>query len=456
MTSGALLLAVAWGCSEGEREGWKGDEGAARPPNLVLVTVDTLRADHLGCYGYARPTSPHIDALAAGAERYTRCQATSAWTVPSHASLFTGRFPSQHGAHNIPTPRGEEQRFRGLGSGTRTLAEALAAEGYRTGAFVSNAVYLAPKLGFGRGFEVYEARRLGADALNEPLLRWLDERDPRPFFLFVNYMDAHRPYAADPLPASALPPASREHPGALLDRLCEAVLGGDGPAPRELTEAVVLQYDTGIAHADRAVGQLLGRLRELGLDDSTLVVVTSDHGEHFGEHRLVEHSKDVYQEVLHVPLIVKRPGQREGRVDQRLISLADVPALIRESMPADLSARLARDFPGPPGGREPVAEQHYAQTRDMRSSWGARFERVREAMFAGRYKLIRSSDGSHELYDLPADPEEQENLFGERPELAARLLQALERALAAPPEPSAAPAGLSEAERAELRALGYL
>jgi len=448
LTTAALALAPAWACA--------GGAGTTTPPNVVLVTIDTLRADHLGCYGYGRPTSPAIDALAAGAERYTRCQATSAWTVPSHASLFTGRFPSQHGAHNVPTPRGEEQRFRGLASGTPTLAEALAAEGYRTAAFVANAVYLAPKLGFGRGFEVYQAERLGADALNEPILRWLEERDSRPFFLFVNYMDAHRPYAADPLPGSALPPASREHPGALLDRLCEAVLGGDRPAPRELTEAVVLQYDTGIAHADRAIGKLLGKLRELGLDDSTLVVVTSDHGESFGEHRLVEHSKDVYQPLLHVPLIVRRPGQGAGRVDERLISLADVPALILESMPRDVAARLARDFPGPPGGREPLAEQHFSQSRDMRAAWGARFERVREAIFAGRYKLIRSSDGFHELYDLAADPGEQANLFGERPELAARLLQALERALAAPPEATGAPAALNEAERADLRALGYL
>ncbi|HVS08466.1 MAG TPA: sulfatase [Planctomycetota bacterium] len=447
----SLALAPAWACSEGG--------GATRPPNVVLVTIDTLRADHLGCYGYARPTSPRLDALAAGADRYTRCQATSAWTVPSHASLFTGRFPSQHGAHNIATPRGEEQRFRALASGTRTLAEALAAEGYRTAGFAANTAYLAPHLGFGRGFETYQTRRVGGEALNEPVLHWLDEHDSRPFFLFVNYMDAHRPYAADPLPGSALPPASREHPGAMLDRLYEAVLGGDGPVPQELAEAIVLQYDTGIAHADRAVGQLLDRLRELGLDESTLVVVTSDHGEHFGEHRLVEHSKDVYQEVLHVPLILKRPGQREGRVDGRLISLADVPALIRESMPAELSSRLARDFPGPPGGREPIAEQHYAQTRDMRSSWGARFDRVREAIFAGRYKLIRSSDGDHELYDLAADPGEQANLFAERPELAERLLRALERALAAPPEATgapAAPAALGEADRAELRALGYL
>jgi arylsulfatase A-like enzyme len=444
----SLALAPTWACS--------GCGGEARPPNVVLVTIDTLRADHLGCYGYPRPTSPRIDALAAGAERYTRCQATSAWTLPSHASLFTGRYPSQHGAHNIPTPRGEEQRFRGLGSGTRTLAEALQAEGYRTAGFAANTAYLAPHLGFGRGFEVYETRRVGGEALNESVLRWLAEDDARPFFVFVNYMDAHRPYAADPLPGSALPAASREHPGALLDRLYEAMQGGDEAALGELAEAVVLQYDTGIAHADRAVGQLLDHLRKLGLYERTLVVVSSDHGEHFGEHRLVEHSKDVYQEALHVPLIVKRPGQREGRVDERLISLADVPALIRESMPEELSARLARDFPGTPGGREPVAEQHYAQTRDMRSSEGARFDRVREAIYAGRYKLIRSSDGSHELYDLAADPRERVDIFGERPELAQRLLQALERALAAPADARGAPAALNEAERADLRALGYL
>ncbi len=442
----SLAAAILAGCSAGSEDGAR---------NVVLVTIDTLRADHLGSYGYERPTSPHFDALAERSTLFTRALASAPWTLPSHASLFTGLDPHAHGAVSV-LDASHPFNARPLDRAHTTLAEALRAEGFRTGAFVANDVFLGRRTRLDQGFETYAIHREPGLRLNQRIADWLDQDDPRPFFLFVNYMDCHRPYNTRSRRPVVDPPA--ENDPALLDELKDAVMGGDGGIPTELARRVVAQYDTGIANADAALGQLLARLDERGVDDSTLVVVTSDHGEYFGEHRLVEHSKDVYQEALHVPLLVREAGQRAPGRDDRVVTSADVPHLVLDGLPREIGAR-ARARLAPRGADPPaLTENYFSRAGDLKHPvWGERFRRVRRAVVDWPLKYIESSDGAHELYDLEADPLELRNLVQTRPEDAERLAATLADRVGPMALPAPAPAeDLTPAERAALRELGYL
>lgn len=429
---------------------------ASAPPNILLITIDTLRADHLGCYGYAHPTSPVIDAFAARAARYTRAYATSPWTVPTHASLFTGKFPFEHGAVTVPVEEDAESNVASLPLHHLTLAEALRAEGYRTAAFVANEAYLAARFRLDQGFETYAVRYLRGDQLNRLAFRWLEERGDGPFFLFLNYMETHRPYSTRIRPGSPFRPSPE--PGKLLDRLYHAVMGSDAPIPRRLVRRVVTQYDTAVYNVDAALGELFEHLRAEGLEERTLIVLTSDHGEYFGEHRLVEHSKDVYEEALRVPLLIRAPGQSTGTIIETRVSTVDLPRLILEPLPRTLAEKYTAAFPYAPGDHPVIAENRYTRLRDLRHPvWGARFRRVRTALFEGPWKYIRSSDGRHELYDLASDPRESRDLVTSAPEVAARLAARLAAFEASrPAERDARVEALSEEDRDRLGRLGYI
>jgi arylsulfatase A-like enzyme len=447
--SAALWLALGAGC-------------ASSPPDVVLVVLDTVRADHLGAHGYARATSPNYDALARGADLYTAARATAPWTLPSHGSLFTGLLPFEHGAEaQLDAKSGALVDAPPLREELLTLAEALAAEGYETRGVVANPIYLGPRSGLAQGFESWEVLPAGANdwssAMHRVFARLRDRDAARPLFLFVNLMDAHRPYnVASPGWRFGLPAPDPAEPGALLDELVEAVmLRGDSDAA--LVRRVTTQYDLGVANADRGLGALLARLEAIGRLDGALVVVTSDHGEYLAEHGLVEHSKDVYEPALWVPLLVKRPGQTRGRVIDRPFSLADVPRLVAAELPAPLASRLARSLPDP-SGAAPMAELRYTRPKDLLAPYGARFARIRTVLYEDGWKLIRSSDGAHELYDLRGDPAERANRFRDEASRAARMLAETERRVALRefrgpwPEPHAP----TPEEEQALRALGYL
>lgn len=438
---------------------------AADPPSLVLLVVDTLRADRLGVYGYPRDTSPRIDAFAREARIYRRAVASSPWTLPSHASLFTGKPPFAHGAHGFLVNEPVENS-RPLRLEETTLAEVLATAGYETAAFVANSGYLARHWQLDQGFASYVVdRRPGSELNRRHVLPWLEERtSPSPFFLFVNYMDAHRPYqTASPDgtgSATGRTPAESE---ALLDEAIERILPRpEGPLPSStdsLLRHVSEDYDAGVRNADHAVGQVLDALRRLGLDGETVVVVTSDHGEYLGEHRLVEHSKDVYQPVLSVPLLLRVPGGRSHEeIEERVVS-HDLPHLVLRHWPAGLRGQLLAPFPDP--FRPVVSELYFSRTKDLlHPRWGERFRRVRRAVFTGSHKWIASSDGADELYDLSEDPAESRNLAQERRAVAARARRALHSLLSSAgessPRPDGTPPALDEATRRELEALGYV
>jgi arylsulfatase A-like enzyme len=457
-----LLLGVAGAVSACSSE-------PAGPPNVVLAVLDTVRADHLSCYGYALPTTPTIDALAENGERYVHCQATAPWTLPSHASMLTGRYPFQHGAQARRDAGGKVVEYP-LSPQSKTLAEALKDEGYRTGAVVANGVYLGPRLGFGQGFDHYDPKlprsgpRKGPDVTRLGL-EWVDSgeaEDGQPFFLFLNYMDAHRPYNVDPLPAeraAGLPPPDPENPQALLNLLVKVVLTTDQVPSPELVRRVKSQYDYGLAHADLAIEKLIEGLKERGVWENTLFVLTSDHGEYFGEHDLVEHSKDVYEEALRVPLIVHPPGGARGSVVEERTTIAAIPYIVSLAMPGEVSARLRTQFTDP-GTKLAFAELRYTRAKDLQKPYGARFNRERTVIYSEHYKAIYSTDGQHELYDLEADPGEHTNLFEalEHRDVGRALIQQAEqqKLQGEAAGPASAAVEYTEEEIENLRKLGYM
>ncbi len=432
-------------------------ESRAAPPGVLLITVDTLRADHLECYGYGRHTSPRIDAFARMSTRVVRAYATAPWTAPTHASIFTGLFPFQHGVHTVVVPSDAKDNVAPLSSSYLTLAETFRAAGYRTAAFVANSVYLSKQFGMDQGFETYTVKREYGSRLNSLVFEWLRANETKPFFLFVNYIDTHRPYNVSPSGGGRFSAPTDKTPDQLLDLLYDHVLGAAGPAPKSLVQAVIDQYDTAIANVDHSIGQLFDFLRQHGLFDDTMIVLTSDHGEYFGEHRLVEHSKDVYEQALRVPLIIKLPHQRAGAVDERVISSVDLPRLILDTPPLPVRQRVRGAFPYRPGNHPVLAENYYTRLRDLRNpKFGARFNRIRTAFYANPYKYIRSSDGKNELYNLANDPGEHTNLIAGDEQVAHRCARELESFQGA--QPASAPEAVRTLDAATLehmRALGY-
>ncbi len=424
-------------------------------PDIVVLVLDTVRADRMGVYGYDRDTTPRLDAWAAGARVYDRMQSDGAWTLPSHASLFTGKPVIAHGAHG--TPLGSDLAAP-LADRTDTVARALRTAGYRTAGIAANRAFLHPMWGLSQGFDLWLCSQLRSDSHGLPyvtgdriteLARALLGR-PReaPLFLFLNYMDAHAPwvprrgYVRDPdaIRGNLLPYRSGWE--AVTARLLaeEAI---PPAAPRAWSEA----YDSELRFLDEQVGRLLDALPALGIDDDDYVFVLSDHGEYLGEHALVEHSKDVYEEVLHVPLLVKGPGYAPGR-DATPIQTHDIASLIL----------AAAGEPPLPGSQRTVdlqvSELYWSRHKDLADpTFGRRFDRIRRAFRDGPTKLVLGTDGSREAYDLSADPRERAPLTAAAwaPSLEARAKAWLESQEQAPAATMAGPTDLEA-----LRALGYV
>jgi arylsulfatase A-like enzyme len=273
-------------------------EPPAAKYNLLLISIDTLRADHLKCYGYDKDTAPCLDELAKEGVLFEDLTAASPWTVPSHMSMFTSLYPSVHGVQDVNSQ---------LGDAVGTLAQCLAQSGYMTMAFVAGPI-LARRYGFDRGFLYYDdftaemkrrgiARRVRNPEIANLAMEWLKNHASETFFLFVHYFDCHFPY---------------EPPGSLAKRFAGEHMVEESSCgitrPPDYVNGTMSAYDGVIAYTDDHVGKILNLLQELGLSDKTLVIVLSDHGEGFFEHGTVEHGNSVYEELLHVPLIMRLPG----------------------------------------------------------------------------------------------------------------------------------------------------
>lgn len=265
--------------------------------NVILVSIDTLRADRLGTYGSPRPTSPNLDRFAAHSVVFENAISQSAWTRPAHASMLTGLYPSEHGIVGM-------NGHRGLAAELETLPAVLARHGYSTAAFTGGA-NMSAHFGFDRGFESYlsPGRRI-EDSL-PALGRFLsDVREP--FFVLLHGFDAHKPYKSEPVDRLAL--GLPVEPARGMTRACR-----DGRGPEDLAPFLA-EYDATVHRADRSFGRLLEMVAAAGVAERTVIVVTSDHGEEFLEHGRCFHIRSLYREVVHVPLIIHVPGVAARRI----------------------------------------------------------------------------------------------------------------------------------------------
>lgn len=280
--------------------------------NVILISIDTLRADHLSCYGYERPTSPNIDAFASRGARFERAMSSSSWTVPAHMTMFTGVDPPMHGAEGYPRPQRATRRFP-------TLAEILSDRGFRTAAFTGGG-YLAATFGFQRGFAKFSSQGRHFNANTASVRHWIESNRDEPFFMFLHGYDVHRPYKPPAQYAQMFEDRSEGR------RSGNLVVGGPRPSDRSVRFAIS-QYDAEIRAVDDVIGGLLREWEEMGLLANTLVVITSDHGDEFYEHGQVYHSHSLYDELLHVPLIMVGPGVQAG-VHRTQVGLIDIAPTI--------------------------------------------------------------------------------------------------------------------------------
>jgi arylsulfatase A-like enzyme len=419
-------------------------------PHVIVLSIDTLRADHLGCYGYERPTSPHIDALAGDALLYENVHAHSNSTAPSHMTLLSGVLPPTHGVRH--------RAARGPSPDLPLLAELLGRAGWQTAAFADGG-YLTAPFGFARGFDVFDSRLERFDAKLDRIERWLGTAEDRPTMLFVHTYGVHAPYLparahdifTDPAydgplaarVAALLSLESDEGRWPPFEQTKDAFWGDRGALDEEDRAHLVDLYDGCLHEVDAGVGRLLDALERKGWLDDAWLVVTSDHGEAFGEHGTYGH-RQLYEEELHVPLLVRPPGGFPGgRRVADAAGLSDVAPTLLEA--AGLPAT------------------------------GADAEAYRALIHGGRKLLAHGAAGRRELYDLRADPDEGRDLLataeadaGPSPEASAlrAMHEALEGLLAdisvrcralrsrlGEPEEEA---GLDPEQEAALRALGYV
>jgi arylsulfatase A-like enzyme len=434
-------------------------------PNVLLIVLDTVRADHLSLYGYDRETTPNLARLARKGVRFDRARSPAPWTLPSHASMFTGRWPHELSA-GLAGP---------LDGRHPTLAEAMRDRGYATAGFVANTTYCSAETGLARGFLHYEdhslsprsllratalggrlidpalsgvqklATALGlrgglspgngkafkdAATINADFLAWLSDRPRRPFFAFLNYFDAHHPYL--------LPEGVDHHFGLSPESHADVLtlhrwwsLDKRRLPPRDVALARDA-YDDCLAYLDAQLGRLFAELDRRGVLDQTLVIVTSDHGEHFGEHGLFGHASSLYSPEVHVPLVIVGPGVPAGGQVREPVSLRDLSATVVHSLPVSSAARfpghsLARFWTGTDfRALEPVLSEVSGAVRGPAN--GGRspvFRGPMKAIVSGETVYIRGGDGSEELYDLGTDPAETHNLAAQ-PGSASLLRQCRE------------------------------
>ncbi|MBN1825267.1 MAG: sulfatase-like hydrolase/transferase [Candidatus Eisenbacteria bacterium] len=365
-------------------------------PNVLLLVVDTLRADRLGSYGYGRETTPSLDRLAAESLRFERAYTTAPWTLPAFGSILTGRYPWEHGATND---------YLAIRPDLPTLAAAFREGGWATAAFVSH-IYTSSVYGFDAGFDRFEEFRVTRDYRfdeeREPraervageAIRWLRERDEsRPFFLLVHIFDPHWTYAA-PEPYTTLfdPDYNGDVDGSF--RSLSRYFPVDSLMNDRDLEHVEALYDGEVRYADLWIGRLLDALRETGDWDKTVVVLTGDHGEEFQEHRSFGHSFTFYDEVLRVPLLLRDPGRPGGGTVEHPVSLVDLfPTLLRIA-----------GLPAPEGldGR-PLDEEGEGRTILAGTTREGRYGR---AALRGENKLVWDREGTR-VYDRAADPAER-------------------------------------------------
>ena len=458
----AALLAAALGLSTaGCEQETASDQAPADQPSILVIVWDTVRADHLGLYGHERQTTPFLDQWAAEARVYEDCISAGNSTLPAHASMFTGRLPSEHGMNH--------ERAR-LSTGYDTLAELLQAAGYRTYLYSENP-YVSHRYQLAQGFQVVEhpwdpqyqelalsitrsklnpadestelVQKLRQGRLNEwsikaagelvqrGLASWLAGSDQsRPFFAFLNYMEAHRPLIPHSKYRARFMTPQQVQASYKVDRTWTRywsyTFGLAEYSPEEI-ELTRLTYDAAIFELDTLLHELLTTLKSTGALDNTVVILTADHGEHLGEHHMFDHQFSVYQELLHVPLIVHYPKRFAPGRDGSPVSNFDLfPTLLELAGVAAPAPDHALSLFRPQAERRRLGEcpgplmDALTRVKDADPQFDtAPWSRALRAFYHAPHKLIAGSDGRGELYDLQQDPTELHDLLAARARVGA-------------------------------------
>lgn len=410
------------------------------PPNIVLVVSDALRKDHLGVYGYSRPTSPRLDAFAAEAAVFDNAFAQSPFTKSSVATMFTSLYPHQHGVLDHPQVLSDE---------LLTLAELLDSAGYQTAGFVEN-LALTRGFGFEQGFQEWHLDLTrtslkafsGEDApaveLDRKVHRWLEQPRKSPFFLYLHYMDPHTPYAA-PSPYRSFhggerPPHPRE-----LHRTSKSA---------ESLQALKDCYDEEISYVDDRFGAVMDKLSEAELLENTVVVFTSDHGEGFGEHGYLFHSYGVQGELINMPLLIRYPRRfQPGRYSDAASQLDLLPTLV-ELAGAEPPLTRGRSLLQP-GSSVVLSEQLRKHSAFPRQ----------QSLVKDGWKLVHTfKDDRYELFRVEGDPLDTKPLQAQEVELVGELKSRLREELEASPRGThqVVSRTLSKQEIERLRSLGYI
>lgn len=464
-----LAFTVQWGISPvGAGEA----ASSAKPPDIVVIMIDTLRADRLGCYGNPLDTSPTIDAIAARGVLFADAVAPAPWTCPSVASVFTALYPARHGVmdHEGRYAREDDHAVTDvLDMQHVTLAEGLSGAGYQTAAFVANR-WLQDKFGYAQGFEHYDlvtARQTypSGQKVNEQVAAWLPNRDPaRPVFLYVHYMDAHGPYNAPAEYRSRfVTPLSADDQRGKLTELPENVRGFDArrliDADRSLLkyrEYWLARYDAGVRYCDDHVSALAKLLTDAAIWEDATVVIVADHGEEFGEHQGNGHGFSLHAHQLQAALVFRAPWIKEPRRIDATVSLVDLATTLWDL--AEIDVPVATDgrslLPILQGSEPPTSAVAFGQAVKRRPE-------IVSAQIDGRKLIFDLNANSSAYYDLRADALEQAPADGPADEVSMQLRANLmawvsrTRALSPPKTPPPRVEIDPETERL-LKSLGYL
>jgi arylsulfatase A-like enzyme len=452
--------------------GMIGCDAAPGRPNIVLVVLDTVREDYTGVGGSEVPRTPHLDRIAGEGTLFLNAWATAPWTVPSHASFFTGLLASEHGStHQTPS----------LDPSLTTIAEILTGAGYETTAFFSNTWLADRTTGLLRGFsQRVEAPQLGGApgdpgryrgdqggrASNLNVQQWLRAREgDSPFFLFVNFLESHHPYDPSPAVRKAHLSDLERHDHVSSNWVME-YQAGLHPVETVDWQRIGRLYGGDVISSDQLLGDLVTTLQQMDLYDETVVIVTSDHGENLGDHGLLAHQFSVHETLLAVPLVVRYPGRLQPGVRTDPIMLTDLFATLvdvagvegvelpRHSISV-LNEALTAQRPliaeySTPHPSLLAALRQINPDVDM-AGLSRAFRTVRH----GNLRLTQASDGSLQLHDLEVDPAQTRNLATERPEDVVSLLMLLKSSL---PDKAfeGQPLDIDESTREQLRSLGYI
>lgn len=439
--SWAVLFGLLTGCTT------KPESLSDDAPNIILISIDTLRSDHLGCYGYERPTSPALDRLCEDSVVFTQSIAHAPSTLHSHASILTSLIPHHHAAAWQGKTRLAEECL--------TVAEVAKNAGAATAAFTGGG-QMDRIFGLDQGFDLYEKPKTQTfEGIVDPAKTWIEqhraaeaEEGGNPFFLFLHTYETHHPYEP---PADLFELFDTGYEGELPDRISVDLIKAINKQEYELAEGdlehIVNTYDAEIRSMDRTLGQFIDYLKEEGLYDNTMIVFTSDHGEEFGEHGKVGwHSHTLFDELLAVPLVVKYPNQKYAgkRVGAQVRGIDVAPSIV-----AALGLSQPTQFSGL--DLAPLAEGTDTTSRVTTSRMDRVVGRDIDSVRTPEWKLFRE-----QLFDLEADPQEQWDTSLNRPRVVERLREELATAVASRDRclgPQVVPTGTT---LDELKALGYL